>query len=57
MKKTFVNPEINISLFEMENILTVSGGENMTAAEGALGGSANAANITKIDFKDINFTL
>ena len=58
MKKTFVNPEMNISLFEMENILTVSGGENMTAAEGALNtAGANSANITKIDFKDINFTL
>jgi hypothetical protein len=26
MKKTFVNPEMNISLFDMENVVTASAG-------------------------------
>ena len=53
MKKTFVNPEMNISLFDMENVLTVSGGENMTAAQNAINGKAangEAVAITAIDF-------
>ena len=43
MKKTFVNPEMNISLFDMENVVTASSGTpeaaptNMEAATTAIG--------------------
>jgi hypothetical protein len=42
MKKTFVNPEMNISLFDMENVVTASGTPdaaptNMEAATTAIG--------------------
>ena len=52
MKKTFVNPEMNISLFDMENVVTVSGGGNTPAvetntamAEKAIGTVTNLSNI------------
>ena len=51
MKKTFVNPEMNISLFDMENVLTESGGNNMVDAKAALAEKGvAAADITAIDF-------
>jgi hypothetical protein len=53
MKKTFVNPEMNISLFEMENVLTVSGKGNLEAAKIAIG----ATSITEKDFGDLEFTF
>ena len=53
MKKTFVNPEMNISLFDMENVLTVSGGQNMTDAQNAIG----ATSITEKDFGELQFTF
>ena len=51
MKKTFVNPEMNISLFDMENVVTVSGGTtpavetNTAMAEKAIGTVTNLSNI------------
>lgn len=56
MKKTFVNPEMNISLFDMENVVTASGetpvvppttSTNYKDAENALG-AVNG--ITTIDW-------
>jgi hypothetical protein len=55
MKKTFVNPEMNISLFDMENVVTTSGTEtpvvpastNLKDAQNALNG---ANGITTIDW-------
>jgi hypothetical protein len=55
MKKTFVNPEMNISLFEMENVLTES---NNNAANTALEGAGVAGgNITTINASDINWIV
>ena len=52
MKKTFVNPEMNISLFDMENVLTESGGQNMEDAKAAINAKANGGTVavTAIDF-------
>jgi hypothetical protein len=54
MKKTFVNPEMNISLFDMENVVTTSGttpvvpaSTNLKDAQDALKG---ANGITTIDW-------
>ena len=55
MKKTFVNPEMNISLFEMENVLTVSGKGNLTNAQKAVGVADLEKDITAIDFNNIVF--
>ena len=51
MKKTFVNPEMNISLFEMENVVTdsLSTATNAENAETALK-AADATDITKINW-------
>lgn len=60
MKKVFENPEMNISLFESENVLTVSGGNNLTNATNTLGGTdigAAAKDITAVDFNSIQFGL
>ena len=50
MKKTFVNPEMNISLFNMENVLTDSAAapSNIEAATTALSESFGEKNITEI---------
>jgi hypothetical protein len=51
MKKTFVNPEMNISLFDMENVVTASSGEtpaaktNTELATEAIGSVTNISNI------------
>ena len=55
MKKTFVNPEMNISLFDMENVLTESGGDNMVAAKEAI--AAKAANGETVAITAIDFTF
>ncbi len=55
MKKTFVNPEMNISLFDMENVVTISGGTepaaptNAETAKAALT-TAGATKIANIDW-------
>ena len=52
MKKTFVNPEMNISLFDMENVVTASGEvapTNEELAKTALG-TAGATKIANIDW-------
>ena len=53
MKKTFVNPEMNISLFEMENVLTVSGGQNLADAKTEI----DAKSVTEVNFGDLDFTF
>ena len=51
MKKTFVNPEMNISLFEMENVLTVSNYSEATAAV------ADADKVTQVNASEIDWTF
>ena len=53
MKKTFVNPEMNISLFEMENVLTVSNNSDADAALAAAG--VKAGNVTTISAAELVF--
>ena len=55
MKKTFVNPEMNISLFDMENVLTESGGNNMEDAKKAI--AAKATNGETVAITAIDFTF
>ena len=51
MKKTFVNPEMNISLFEMENVLTES---NYSQASAAV---KDADAVTKVNASEISWTF
>ena len=51
MKKTFVNPEMNISLFEMENVLTES---NYSQASNAV---ATADAVTEVKASEIKWTF
>ena len=55
MKKTFVNPEMNISLFAMENVVTdsLSTTTNVDTATAALEGS----NITTLKASEINWAF
>jgi hypothetical protein len=53
MKKTFVNPEMNISLFDMENVLTVSTNEAAVTADM----NATAGNTTKVSLSELEFTF
>ena len=51
MKKTFVNPEMNISLFDMENVLTVSTNEAAVAAKmNATAGDTTTVSLSELDF-------
>ena len=50
MKKTFVNPEMNISLFNMENVVTDSTNVAMATEELTTKHGVTAENITSIDF-------
>ena len=51
MKKTFVNPEMNISLFEMENVLTLS---NYSEASNSI---ATAEAVTEVNASEIKWTF
>ena len=54
MKKTFVNPEMNISLFEKESIVTtLSNGVEADNKLNSLG--INTANVTTIDVDGISW--
>ena len=49
MKKTFVNPEMNISLFDMENVVTDS--TNVAEATAALTDKGiSTTNITNVEW-------
>ena len=50
MKKTFINPEMNISLFNMENVVTDSTNVAVAAEELTTKHSVTAENITTIDW-------
>ena len=53
MKKTFVNPEMNISLFDMENVLTVS--TNQAAVEAQM--TAKSGDTTTVSLADMGIVF
>ena len=56
MKKNFENPVMNISLFDMESVVTESGAPTTNAgqAEDSIKG---ATNITTVDFSKLGITF
>ena len=53
MKKTFVNPEMNISLFEMENVLTESNYSEAVDNNAAKG----VTDVTQVNASEITWTF
>lgn len=53
MKKTFVNPEMNISLFAMENVLTESNYSDAVKDNAANG----VTDLTQVNASEISWTF
>ncbi len=56
MKKNFENPVMNISLFDMESVVTESGAPTTNAGQ-AEENIKDATNITTVDFDTLEFTF
>ncbi len=58
MRNNFTNPEMNISLFNLENVVTASGETNLDEAQQALTAKgATEGNITTITLDSLGFTF
>ena len=56
MKKNFENPVMNISLFDMESVVTESGAPT-TNVDQAAENIKGATNITTVNFSTLEFTF
>lgn len=58
MKKNFLNPEIKISIFNTENLITASGGTEPTSLEADMQQNGNVnGGVTSMSFADLQSKL
>ncbi|MFQ7291010.1 MAG: hypothetical protein ACLRQ0_02010 [Monoglobales bacterium] len=58
MKKNFLNPEIKISIFNTENLITASGGTEPTSLQSYMESDENInGGVTSMSFADLQSKL